>query len=230
MTRNAAIPVLAELFTNHVDKKFKPGDGDRDPIYTFLPSGGRANRVRFAGVLTDVEQTGDDGSDQLRGRITGATGNVFVYAGEYQPEARASLANMDAPEHVMVVGKVKTFSPDDSDDVYVSIRPENIATVDESDWAHHLVQAAEGVQTRLESLNEEAPDEVDMGFLASDDYGDDTPAEFASTIGAPVTDEKMAEYREAAIEAVEKAEEMAADAMEANAEAEAEAEKEPAAA
>lgn len=158
--REPARRVFAEEF-NQATHVFKAGDSEQSPNYALLPSGERANRVLFIGTITDKEEVGGGG---LRARVSDPTGTFFIYAGQYQPEAQAALGGIEPPEYVAVVGKPEVFSPEDSDDVYVSVRAERIVTIDEA-FRHVWVRdAAEQTLNRLQALNEsdgefETPDD-----------------------------------------------------------------------
>lgn len=128
------------------------GKGERAPSYVITPLGGRINRMLAVGVLTSNEPTGDDGS-MRRAQITDPTGVFHVYAGQYQPEALEALENLEAPSIVAVVGKARTYSPEEGT-VYTSIRPETIHAVTSEDRDAWILEAAEHTADRVDALKD----------------------------------------------------------------------------
>ncbi|MFD1645966.1 hypothetical protein [Haloarchaeobius litoreus] len=121
-------------------------DEERAPNYVITPTGARVNRLFAVGVLTEIESVNED---VLRGRIVDPTGAFVVYAGQYQPDEMAALERLDTPAFVAVTGKARTFSPDDSDRVYTSVRPESITEVDAATRDRWVVDTAEQTLERV---------------------------------------------------------------------------------
>ncbi|NGM67591.1 hypothetical protein G6M89_00975 [Natronolimnobius sp. AArcel1] len=121
-------------------------DEERAPNYVIAPTGARINRLFAVGTLTEITAVNDE---MLRARIVDPTGAFVVYAGQYQPDALATLESLEPPAFVAVTGKARTFQPDDSDRVYTSIRPESIATVDADTRDRWVVSAAEQTLERI---------------------------------------------------------------------------------
>lgn len=136
-------------------------DEERAPNYVVTPTGARINRLFVVGVLTEIEQVGDD---VLRARIVDPTGGFVVYAGQYQPDALAFLERADPPMFVAVTGKARTFQPEDSDLVYTSIRPESMNAVDAETRDRWVVQTAEQTLSRVRTF---------AGALDSGQYGEE---------------------------------------------------------
>ncbi|MFC4407655.1 hypothetical protein [Haloarchaeobius iranensis] len=136
-------------------------DEERAPNYVITPTGARVNRLFAVGVLTEVESVNDD---VLRGRIVDPTGAFVVYAGQYQPDEMAALEQLDTPAFVAVTGKARTFSPDDSDRVYTSVRPESITQVDAATRDRWVVDTAEQTLERVATY---------AGAAALEERGDD---------------------------------------------------------
>lgn len=162
------------------------GDDERAPSYVVTPLGAKMNRVFIVGVLTECENIGQEGREMWRARISDPTGLFTVYAGEYQPEAAEALASLEAPCFVAVVGKARTYEPEPGQ-LYVSIRPETIAAVDESTRDQWILQTAEHTYSRVKALQsvldgsaENAAKLIESGvpeiiadgaFLAKEHYG-----------------------------------------------------------
>ncbi len=161
---------------NDIEKTFKEDDDERAPNYALLPSGAHANRFFYVGTVTETEDVSDPDAEgeYWRARITDPTGTIAVYAGQYQPEAASVLRELNPPRYVAVVGKPRTWEPDDSDDVIVSLRPESITPLDAGGDKDHaeivrdrwVQETAEQTLARLE--NEDGK-YVEM---AEDEYGD----------------------------------------------------------
>jgi len=141
--------VAYRLFAAEYDDanhSYSESEEERAPNYVVTPTGARVNRLFVVGVLTEVEQVSDD---VLRGRVADPTGAFVLYAGQYQPDEQATLERTDPPAFVAVTGKADTFQPEDSDQVYTSIRPESINTVDAETRDRWTVQTAEQTLARV---------------------------------------------------------------------------------
>ncbi|MFC6938418.1 RPA family protein [Salinirubellus sp. GCM10025818] len=155
-TRKVARRVFASEF-NDAGYTFKESDDERAPIYLLLPTGARANRTFVVGTLTEKEDIGED-SEYWRGRVVDPTGTFFVYAGQYQPDAAAMLRDLEPPAYVAIVGKPRTYEPDDAEEgeVLVSLRPESITVVDADTRDRWVVETAERTLDRIEAFDDEA--------------------------------------------------------------------------
>ncbi len=134
---------------NDATLEHSDSDEERAPNYVVTPTGARINRLFVVGVLTEIEQVGDE---VLRARVVDPTGGFVVYAGQYQPDALAFLERASPPTFVAVTGKARTFQPEDSDLVYTSIRPESINTVDAETRDRWSVQTAEQTLARVRTF------------------------------------------------------------------------------
>jgi RPA family protein len=128
------------------DYSYSESDEERAPNYVVTPTGARVNRLFVVGVLTEVEPVNEN---MLRGRVVDPTGAFVLYAGQYEPDEQATLERTDPPAFVAVTGKANTFQPDDGDQVYTSLRPESINTVDAETRDRWTVQAAEQTLERV---------------------------------------------------------------------------------
>jgi len=95
--------------------------------YVLTPTGERANRIFSVAVLLDKEEIGAD-TNLWRLRLADPTGSFYAYVGKYQPDAIEIVADIDVPELIAVVGKIRVF--EGISRKLVSVRPENIAVVD----------------------------------------------------------------------------------------------------
>ncbi len=136
--RELAWRVFAHEF-NHSHHFFHEGD-ERSPNYLVTPTGARINRLYFAGVLTEIENIGV-GEDMWRGRVSDHTGGFMVYAGQYQPEAAMFISGLEIPSFVAVVGKARTYEPEEGT-IYTSVRPEELNTADSQIRDRWIVETA----------------------------------------------------------------------------------------
>lgn len=163
MIRETAWRIFAgELNSSQLEMK---GEEEKSPSYLITPLGAKVNRVLLAGVLMEKENIGSEEEPMWKARVQDPTGSFFINAGRYQPEASAALAQMEPPRFVAVVGKTKTFSPDDGR-VFVSVRPERIVTVEEDSRDRWVLEACQSTWTRMRALRSalamDNPDENEL--------------------------------------------------------------------
>jgi RPA family protein len=144
--------VAHRLFAAEYDDatySYSESDEERAPNYVVTPTGARVNRLFAVGVLTEVGQAGET---MLRARVADPTGAFVIYAGQYQPDAMAFLDNAEPPAFVAVTGKARTFQPEDSDQVFTSVRPEEISEVDSETRDRWTVTTAERTLERVATV------------------------------------------------------------------------------
>ena len=129
------------------------GEGDKPVSYIVTPLGARVNRLHVVGVVTEIEDVGEEGRPRYRARIADPTGTYYLSAGEYQPEAAAALSKMKAPAFVAVVGKSRAYSPEEGVK-YLSIRPERVKEVDEAARDNWVLEAAKSTLARIDAVEE----------------------------------------------------------------------------
>jgi hypothetical protein len=169
-SREVARRAFAAEF-NDASYTFRESDDERAPIYLLLPTGERANRVFVVGTLTEKENIGEE-SEYWRGRVVDPTGTFFAYAGQYQPEAAATLREIEPPAYVAIVGKPRTYEPEDGDGVLVSIQPESVSVVDADTRDRWVVETAERTLDRIEAFD---PETNEYAAMAEERY--DLPVE-----------------------------------------------------
>jgi RPA family protein len=151
--RKSAKRVFAAEYSD-VSHTFKEGDQDRDPKYALLPSGDRANRLFIVGVVTEVEDISNDpDTTYLRARVADHTGAFYVYAGQYQQQAVATLLDVSQPSIISVVGKPKLYDPDDEDEVIAQVLAENVDPSDEKTRARWTLETIDHTLDRIESFD-----------------------------------------------------------------------------
>jgi RPA family protein len=123
------------------------------PNYVLTPLGAKINRLYFIGVVTEVENIGSGAEPMYRARVSDPTGVFYLSAGRFQPEAASALASLDPPEIIAVVGKARTYTPDDGG-MYVSVRPEVVWKVPQELREYWLLETCKHTKTRLEAMTE----------------------------------------------------------------------------
>jgi RPA family protein len=128
------------------------GEAEMAPSYIVTPLGAKINRVFVIGVLTDIENV-SEGRDLVRARISDPTGVFTVYSGSYQKVVTDALSNIEAPAFVAVIGKVRTYSPEEGT-LYVSIRPEKIMEVTAIVRDKWILETCKNTKDRIEAVLE----------------------------------------------------------------------------
>ena len=151
MRREHAWRVFAAEFN---DSQFEErGTGEMAPSYVITPLGGKVNRLFFVGVLTDVEPVSEDGGF-VRAHVSDPTGVFTLYSGQYQPEITEQLSSMEIPTFVAVMGKSRSYIPEDGEMMYASVRPQQIAVVTPDVRDEWIVEACKHTLKRLEATTE----------------------------------------------------------------------------
>ena len=128
------------------------GTGEKAPSHIITPLGGKVNRLFIVGVLTDVENV-SEGGEFVRAHISDPTGVFTLYSGQFQQDATDQLLNIDVPAFVAVVGKIRTYTPDDGE-MYVSIRPETIREVNADMRARWILETSLHTKQRIGAVAE----------------------------------------------------------------------------
>ncbi len=151
ITREVAWRVFSAEY-NSSNKEFK-GEGERAPTYVITPLGAMVNRVFIVGVLTDRENIGTPQEPLWRARVADPTGTFYVSAGQYQPEAALALSKIEPPAFVAIVGKSRTYSPEEGT-MYVSVRPEKIVVVDGDLRDYWVLETAQATLKRIAAMED----------------------------------------------------------------------------
>lgn len=161
-SRERAVRVFAAELEDAAGHHFKKNpDDERAPDYTLLPTGVLANRVLIIGTLTEVNEY----DNFLRARINDGYENFNVNVStQYQRDAAASLRDIDPPEMVAVVGKVKHWESDQTGEQNVEIQQvEEIHPVSRSDRNEWVLATAVRTRERVREFHETSQDEIDSG-------------------------------------------------------------------
>lgn len=150
MKRQTAWRVFAGEF-NDSTVEIK-GEGEMTPSYIVTPLGAKVNRVFIIGVLTDVENISEDG-ELVRAHISDPTGVFTIYSGQYQKEVTDVLSKIEVPAFVAVIGKARTYSPEEGT-LYVSIRPERMIEVSAEVRDKWILETCKNTKDRIEAIFE----------------------------------------------------------------------------
>ncbi|WP_445474825.1 RPA family protein [Methanococcoides methylutens] len=121
------------------------------PNYLLTPVGTMVNRVFIVGVITEVDNVGND-TDTWKARIVDPSGAFTIYAGQYQPQAAIFLSSVETPAFVSVVGKVRVYKPDSGSPV-ISLRPEEIHLADDDMRNCWVIDTAELTLDRVDAFS-----------------------------------------------------------------------------
>lgn len=162
ITREVAWRVFAAEY-NSSSMELK-GEEERAPSYVITPLGAMVNRIYVVGVITDIENMGTAEEPLWRGRVSDPTGTFYVSAGQYQPEAVLAMSKLKPPAFVAVVGKSRTYSPEEGT-MYVSVRPERVAVVDERIRDNWVLETCKSTLERIAAVE----DALEMETLSVDE-------------------------------------------------------------
>lgn len=126
---------------------------EKAPSYVVTPLGAKVNRLFVVGVITETENIGNEESPMIRARLADPTGNYYISAGQFQPEASLVLRELNPPEFVAVIGKARVYSPEDSIRL-LSIRPELIRKCDAKLRDFWIYETAHLMRQRIEVMKE----------------------------------------------------------------------------
>jgi RPA family protein len=149
--REVAWRVFAEEYNSSILEH--TGEGEKPVSYVITPLGAKVNRMFVVGVVTDIEDVGEEGKQRFRARITDPTGTFYISAGEYQPGAAMTLSKMSPPAFAAVVGKSRAYTPEEGVK-YLSIRPERIREVDAETRDYWTLEAARSTLLRADAVED----------------------------------------------------------------------------
>ncbi len=147
--REMAIRLFAAEF-NSSDYELREGE-EKSSVYVVTPLGAKVNRLLLMGVLTEVESRDTEGGKLYTAQVTDPTGTFRVSAGQYQEEASRALQSISPPAFVAVVGKARTYSPEEGT-VYVSVRAEEIAQVTQEQRDHWVLETCSETAKRIGAI------------------------------------------------------------------------------
>lgn len=129
-------------------------EGEFSPGHILTPLGLKVNRVFVTGVITDVENISTKEEPLWRARVSDPTGTYFVSAGKYQPEAAGSLARMTPPAFAAIIGKTRTYRPEEGV-LYLSLKAESVLPSTAAGRDLWVLEACKSLKRRI-GLAEEA--------------------------------------------------------------------------
>ena len=155
--REPALRLFASEIAKTTVELERSADDKFATAFAVSPTGAKINRLFHVGVLTEIEER--DG-DFITGRIIDPTGAVHIRAGNYQPEVAATMKQLadNLPMFVAVTGKLNIYRPEDGQ-VYVSIRPESLTQVTETERDIWIQETTRQTLDRIKTLAT-SPDEL----------------------------------------------------------------------
>mgnify|MGYP005835724995 CR=1 FL=1 len=129
------------------------GEGEKAPSYVITPLGAMVNRIFIVGVLTDLQNIGTEAEPYWRALISDGTDKFYVYAGKYAPEATLALSKIEPPAFVAVIGKSRTYSPEEGK-IFLSVRPEKILSVEEHIKDNWILETIRATLRRIDAIEE----------------------------------------------------------------------------
>lgn len=127
----------------------KSGEDTYESQSFLTPTGEVVSKVVVCGTAIEKEDVGRD-QPFWRMRVADPTGGMAVFAGQYQAEAAQTIAGLEIPCHVMVVGKLSIYQPENGNKI-ISIRPDRISIIKQEDRDAFLLDAAEQLAARLKA-------------------------------------------------------------------------------
>jgi len=147
--REASKRLFAEEFrATKFSRKFS--DEEKAPTFVITPTGAVANRMLISGVMTRKEKKDQKGGGGVfyRAAINDNTGNFFVSATSYQPDALSEMAKIQAPSFVTIIGKPNLYETPDKT-MLASVRVEDIIVVDKETREEWIIDTAESTLKRI---------------------------------------------------------------------------------
>jgi hypothetical protein len=150
--REVAWRLFAEEFNSSTVEL--ESEGEFSPGHILTPLGLKVNRVFLTGVITDVENISTKEEPLWRARVSDPTGTYFVSAGKYQPEAAGALARMTPPAFAAIIGKTRTYRPEEGV-LYLSLKAESVIPSTAAGRDLWVLEACKSLKKRI-GLVEEA--------------------------------------------------------------------------
>ncbi len=136
-------------------------EGEKAPVYVLTPLGMRCNRVFVVGALLDKDEIKPD-SGVWRIRIADPTGAFRGYVSRFQPDALEALMDIEPPELIAVVGKVRVFERDGR--LFVSLRPEYISVVDSDTRDYWIYETAKRTLERIKRMERKEDEDCKLAW------------------------------------------------------------------
>lgn len=150
--REPAKRVFAAEFRNcKFSEKFSTDE--KAPTFTLTPTGEIAARLLIVGVATSKERTAtkDKANTIYKMRVSDGTGDFFVSASSFQPEAMMQLAKIEVPALVAIIGKPKVFTKEDGT-VFTSVNAESVTVVDKETRDIWKLETAKATEDRIKIM------------------------------------------------------------------------------
>jgi len=140
--------MIGELKDTTIELEKKSED-KFEPKAFFTPSGMTINKVMILGTATEKEDVGKDDAF-WRLRIVDPSGGMSAYAGTYQAECLQTIAHLEIPKFVCIVGKLSIYKTETN--TITSIRPESIQVINDVSRATFIIDASALLLERLKAI------------------------------------------------------------------------------
>lgn len=147
--REMANRIFAAEF-NSSNYELREGE-EKSSVYVVTPLGAKVNRLLLMGVLTEIDSRDTEGGKLYTAQVTDPTGTFRVSAGQYQEYASKALQSLTAPAFVAVVGKARTYTPEEGT-VYVSVRAEEISLVTQEQKDFWIYETCRETSKRISAM------------------------------------------------------------------------------
>jgi RPA family protein len=126
---------------------------EKAPTFILTPTGEIAARLLIVGVATSKERTTtkDKSNTIYRLRVNDGTGDFFISASSFQPEAMMQLAKIEVPAIVTVIGKPKVFTKEDGT-IFTSVNAESVTVVDKETREIWKLETAKATTDRIHMM------------------------------------------------------------------------------
>ncbi len=161
-----------EINHSHLHQK---GTGEFDPSYVISRLGARANRVIVAGLVERIERRDNESGASYNGILTDPLGRTYFQVGSFQEDvldiSEELVSRHEEGESLllMIVGKTRHWASPEDGSVYISLRPEEIATIDRDRYADWILETAEHTLGRMQTVH--AVKEMEPNYEALESAG-----------------------------------------------------------
>ena len=123
---------------------------EKAPTFILTPTGEITARLLIVGVATSKERTTtkDKSNTMYRARVNDGTGDFFISASSFQPEAMMQLAKIEVPAIVSIVGKPKVYNKEDGT-IFTSVNAESVTIVDKETREIWKLDTAKSTMDRI---------------------------------------------------------------------------------
>jgi len=155
-------------FANELNRvmEITKGDDQYDPTFAHTILERKVSRVLIAGVAISVECNDMEKKEADRSRYTlivqDPTGKTYVRVDEYTPACLPFVRHLETPCYVKLVGKVRTFQPEENGRIFASVKPEHMIKVEQADYVAWLNESIKLAENHYKGLDSPLPEQVSV--------------------------------------------------------------------